>query len=70
MRQENIYVCKTSNRIGPSCYILEVKDQITNSVDLEEEAHYQPPHQDLHYSQIQPIGANCQEGSLGFAGRK
>ena len=32
---------------------LEAEQSRPNSVDLDEEAHYQPPHQDLHCLQIQ-----------------
>ena len=30
----------------------EFKDKRANSVDLDEVAHYEPPHQDLHCLQI------------------
>ena len=50
---DNIYVCKISK-----CYIqaisnTEVKDKTANSIDPDEVAHYEPPHLDLCYWQIQ-----------------
>ena len=38
--------------IFPSFIILRIKDQRANSVDLDEMAHYEPPHLDLRCLQI------------------
>ena len=54
---DKIFVCKFSKKNVSSSYrdILywEFKDYRANSVDLDEVAHYEPPHQDLRCLQIQ-----------------
>ena len=41
------------NMLSPSYFILKIQRQEGKSVDLDEEAHYDPPHPDLHCLQIQ-----------------
>ena len=40
-------------KIRSNCIILRFQRQRGNSVDLDEVAHYEPPHQDLNCFQIQ-----------------
>ena len=46
---DKIFVCKFSENVKSKLYYIEN----SNSVDLDEVAHYEPPHQDLHCLQIQ-----------------
>ena len=39
--------CRISKNFSSKLY-REIKDQRANSVDLDEVAHYEPPHLDLH----------------------
>ena len=39
--------------LSPSYILLRIQRLEGNSVDLDEVAHYEPPHQDLHCLQIQ-----------------
>ena len=39
-------------KFNPSYNVWEFKDQRTNSVDLDEVAHYEPPHLDLNCLKI------------------
>ena len=49
-----IFVCKFSKKFKSKLYHIEnSKTRGANSVDLDEVAHYEPPHQDLRCLQIQ-----------------
>ena len=48
---DKIFVCKIKNNIQAILYS-EFKDWRANSVDLDEVAHHEPLHQDLHCLQI------------------
>ena len=53
---DKIYVCKISKKCFTPFQAIsyrEFKDQRANTVDLDEVAHHEPPHQDLGCLQIQ-----------------
>ena len=49
---DKIFICKFSNNVKSKRYHIE-NSKRANKVDLDEVAHSEPPHQDLHCLQIQ-----------------
>ena len=47
-----IFVCKCSKMLSASYIILRIQRLGANNVDLDEVAHYEPPHQDLRCLKI------------------
>ena len=43
----------SKKKLNPCYFIMRIQRQRANSVDLDEVAHYEPPHQDLHCLQMQ-----------------
>ena len=51
------FVCKFSKILSPCYTYWEFTDKRANSVDLDEVAHNEPSHQDLHCLQIQVLSS-------------
>ena len=51
--QQNLLLQNFKKMFHPSYIILRIQKLEVNSVDLDEVAHYEPPHQDLGCLQIQ-----------------
>ena len=51
--EDKVFICKLSKNVKSKLYPIENSKMRANSVDLDEVAHYEPPHQDLRCLQIQ-----------------